>query len=597
MAQTIGFGDLDDQENQNQQNGQQNQQGGQPTAAPTTTPGAGQQGSVSGAGGNGAGGPAGTQQGKAPGAGNPATGAALGQMARPATYNQQNQGTGFQNLQNYVQANNPSQLQNTVASGLENQNQTVLNNLGQSEQQFAQGTAQNQANTNANQQVVQQILANPTAFTNLNGMPSNVAAAATAGGTPTQANVQNGNLFSQLMGGQYQGPAGLANAADLQGQAQNAQQSAAGLGTPGGRQAVLQQLLGSPSYNTGEQQFDSALLGQGNNANLTQAATQARALNPLVNQGVTGAAAQGTEQANAAKQFGQQTQGQFGQAVTNLNNTIQQNVASAQNSQNAAYQQLVTDAQSGNLTQAEATELGVTGGQQVTTDDLAKLGTFIAQNPNAATAQNTATAQQYAKLDALGQLAGSNAPSAASGILSNYAGQEGQAGSFNNNQSANVNQSALNTLVNNDTSAYNSAENAAQGRIGNANEMNRWANNGGGLTAGDYAQAQAYGINPQAIQAAQQAGGPGAAQEALGQMLWQAMLAKTYPQGSGNSQFLNSDWTRGQVQLADQNLATVNNQLQQTYGGEQAFNITPQGDATQNALQAMAQGTVINRNT
>lgn len=593
MAQTIGFGDLNDQQNQNQQNQQQNQG----SSGPNTTPGAGQAGSVSGAG---AGGSQGAQGGQ-PGAGNPATGAALGQMARPATYNQQNQGTGFQNLQNYVQANNPSQLQNTVASGLENQNQAVLGNLGQAQQQFATQTQQNQANTNANQQVIQQILSNPSAFTNMSGAPGNVASA--AGAAPGQAQLQQGNQFSQLLGGGYQGPTGLGNAAALQGQAQQAQQSAGGLSTAGGRQAVLQQILGTPQYNTGEQQFDAALLGQGNNANLNQAATQANALTPMVNQAINAAQAQGTEQANAAKQFGAQAQGQLGTTVTNLNNQIQQNVANAQNSQNAAYQQLLTDAASGNLTQEEANQLGVTAGQQVTTDDLTKLNTFIAQDPNKASAQNVASAQQYAKLDALGQLAGGNAAAGTQGILGQYKGQEGQAGSFNNNQAANVNQTALNSLVNTDSAAYNAPINAAQGQLNTDQAYNRWANAaGGGLNASDFSQAQAYGINPQMIQAAQAEGGFGNAQYALGQALWNASLNATYggsPTNNnanigGNSRFLKGDWAAGQMAEAQQALQQAQAQSNATYGGIGSFNIQ---DPTQQALNAMAQGTVINRNT
>lgn len=588
MAQTIGFGDLNDQQNQNQQNNQQNQG----SNGPNTTPGAGQAGSVTNAG-AGAPGPTTGAQGAQPAAGNPATGAALAQMARPATYNQQNQGTGFQNLQNYVKANNPSQLQQTVATGLENQNQAVLNNLGQSQQQFAEGTQQNQANTNANQQTIQQILANPTAFTSPAGgaVPNTTGAAGTAG--PTQAQTQQGNQFSQLMSGQYQGPTALANASQLQGQAQQAQQNTAGLSTAGGRQAVLQQLLGSPTYNSGEQKFDAALLGQGNSQALNTASAQANALNPMVNQAIAGAQAQGTEQTNAAQQFGQQTQGQFGTAVTNLNNQLSQQAASAQSAQNTAYQQLLTDASSGNLTQQEASQLGVTQGEQVTSDDLAQLNKFISQDPTKATAQNVASAQQYATLNALGQLAGSNAPAAAQDILGQFQGQQGQAGSFSNNPAANVNQSALNSLVTGDASTYASQQTAAQNEVNLGKQFADWSN--GQLAPDDIQKAESLGFTAQQLQP----GGFGSA--AAGQALWNNYLTQQYGAGNtgGNSRGLTTDYGNWAYQNAQQQQAKINAQLQNEYGSLGTFNITPSPTAapTQDALQAMAQGTVINRNT
>jgi len=586
MAQTIGFGDLNDQQNQNQQNNQQNQG----SNGPNTTPGAGQAGSVTNAG-AGAAGPATGAQGAQPSAGNPATGAALAQMARPATYNQQNQGTGFQNLQNYVQANNPSQLQQTVATGLENQNQSVLNNLGQSQQQFAEGTQQNQANTNANQQTIQQILSNPTAFTSPAGgaVPNTTGTAGTAG--PTQAQVQQGNTFSQLLGGQYQGPTSLANASQLQGQAQQAQQNAAGLSTAGGRQAVLQQLLGSPTYNSGEQKFDASLLGQGNSQALNTAAAQANALNPMVNQAVAGAQAQGTEQANAAQQFGQQTQGQFGQAVTNLNNQLSQQAANAQSTQNAAYQQLLTDATSGNLTQQEANQLGVTQGEQVTSDDLAQLNKFISQDPTKATAQNVASQQQFATLNALGQLAGSNAPTAAQDILGQYKGQEGQAGSFNNSPGANVNQSALNSLVSGDASDYAAKQAASQGYVNEGQNFKNWSN--GTLTSQDMQNAQSLGFTQQQLQTP-------TGQQQAGQALWNQYINTLGPNLGGNSRSLTADYGNWAYQNALQQQANVNASLQNEYGSLNSFNITPNPNTTnptQGALNAMANGTIINRNT
>jgi hypothetical protein len=598
MANTLGFGDLEDQQNRNNQ---QNQAGN----APTMTPGAGQQGSISGAGSNAG---AGSQQGGPKAAGAAPIGGGAPSVARPATYGQTNQGTGFQNFQNYAAQNNPTQLQQTVASGLNSQNQGVLNNLGQAQQQFQQGQQQNATDTNQNQQLVLQTLANPTGYANLaagNNPATAVQAAGQAGGNaPGQQAQQQGSLFTQLMGGQYNGPTALANAPALQAQAQAAQQSAAGLTTNQGRQAVLQQMLGNPNYTSGEQTLDAALLGQagGGTQALQQAQSGANALQNQIGQATAGANAQGQEQQNIAKQFGQGVQNQFGQTVGNLNSQLQQQAATAQANQTAAYQKLMTDAQGNNLTQQEAQLLGVKPGEEVTNDILQNIQTYINKSQTQATAQNVANQNQYATFDALRQLAGANAPAAAQQALGQYQGQEGQAGSFAAQPVANVNQTSLANQIQTETGAYDKAMSAVQGQESQANEFNRWANNGGGLTAGDYQLAQQYGLDPQLIQAAQQAGGPGQAQESLGQALWNGYLNQVYGGNAnnfnanigGNSRFLNSDWTSGQVQQANQAMANTQKQLNAEYGGESTFNVQ---NSTEDALQAMANGTVINRNT
>ena len=529
MAQTVGFDDLDDQENQNNQ---QNQQG-------SNTPGAGQSGNISGGTGAAAGGNSNTT---GQSSGLPAGASAPGGNAAPATYNKQNQGTGFTNLQSYIGANNPSQLQQTIAQGLENQNQNVMSNLGTAQQQFGQQQQAASANTNANQQAIQAVLSNPAAFTNVTGVPAGTAAAAqqAAGGAagPSQANLAQGSLFSQLLGGQYTGPTALANQQDLQGQAAAAQQTAQGLTSPGGRQAVLQQILGNPNYNTGEQNFDASLLGQGSSPALNTAASQANALQSIIGQAGASAQAQGQEQQNIAQQMGTQTQGQFGQVVGNLNAQLQQQAGAAQGNQNAAYQQLLSDAASGNVTQQEANLLGVTGGEQVTSNDLANIGNYITQDPTQANAQNVASQQNYATLDALRQLAGSNTPAAAGNILAQYQGQEGQAGSFAAQPDANVNTANLDNMINTDASAYNSPIAAAQQALTAAERAPRIVSIGGNTVEG----------NSNAGQIAQ-------AQAAYNQAVAQA-----------NAQ----------------------------YGGINSFNIQ---NPTQGALQAMANGTVINRNT
>jgi hypothetical protein len=575
--QTIGFGDLEDESQQNQNNTQQNQE-------PTQTPGAGQSGSV-GNSSNQAGPANSTAQNSGQSAGTAPQGGGTATSARPATYNQTNQGTGFTNFQSYLNNNNPSQLQNAVAGNLEGQNQSVLNNLGQAQTQFGQQQSQNQANTNANQQAIQSVLSNPDAFTAVSGTPSAVTTAAQqqAGGTaPTAANLATGNQFSNLLGGQYQGPTALAGQQGLVNQAGAAQQQAQGLQTAAGRQAVLQQMIGAPGYNQGEQQMDAALLGQGSNPQLQAAARQAQGLGGIVQQAGAGATAQGQEQQNASQQFGTQTQGQLGSTLTNLNNTLQQNAATQQAGQNAAYQQLLTDASGNTLTSQEAQLLGLTNGEQITQNDLSNIGQYTNQNPLQATAQNVATSGNYATIDALRQLAGGNAGAAASNVLGQYQGQEGNAGQFSAAPQATVNTAGLNNTISTDTGAYNQGVAQAQGAVNQDQSFADWAS--GNLTGGDIAQAEQLGYTANELQP----GGFGDA--SAGQALWNNYLNQTYAGTGGiggNSRDLSSGWAQGQLaqaQAAQQKeLASLNS----TYGGLDTINVA-QPTATTSALQQIA---------
>src|SRR5271165_907944 len=311
MAQTIGFGDLIDPSQQNQ-NQQGQQQGQQQSSAPSQTPSAGQQGSVAQSGGQTGSGTTTTGGGT--------SGAQAGSQYKPQAYSQQTQGTGFVNLQQYLNANNPSQLQGAVASNLNQQNQNTLGTLQGSQQQFQQGLQANQANTMANQGLVQNVLNNPTGYSAATGANPQVgtpAGNAPASGAGNAApNLAQGSQFTQLIGGQYAGPTALTGADQLTAQGVAAGQQAQNLQSAAGRTSILQGLMANPNYTQGQAALDTALLGQGNQSTLNQASNQGRQLQQLISQANAGATARGQEAQSNAQQFGQQVQGQ-------LTNTVQ----------------------------------------------------------------------------------------------------------------------------------------------------------------------------------------------------------------------------------------------------------------------------------
>lgn len=494
----------------------------------------------------------------------------------------QQRGTGYVNVQKLIQANQGNQLGSAVSQGIQNQGQNTQNNLNQQEQQFSQGTQASAANTDANSALIQQGLSNPTSL------------------TPQQQ-----QQFQALMSGQYSGPTALNNAGQLQAQAQNAAQLSQNLNTSGGREQVLQQMIGGPGYTSGQASLDQLLLGQAaNNPQLAQARQSTAALNNQVNNAVNAAQAIGQEQGNESQQFGQNVQNMFGQNVNKINEGLQTQAAQSQANRNASYQQMLQDAATGNLTQAEANLLGLTGGEQVTSDILGDIGAgkYTTENAQQATAQNIANQQQYATIDALRQLAGNNAPQAAQQTLQQYANQDAQAGTWAKGPLGTTDTTDLNNRIQANVGDYNSGKNWVTSEEALGLNFKNWAN--GTLTAQDLATAASIpagqdGFNPQIVQAAQQ--GDPMARAIVGQMLWNHYLDTTYAGTGGiggNSRGLTTDYgnwaysnavTQGNKELA---------KLQGEYGNLQNVNITDptQSTPSQDALSAMAQGTVINPN-
>jgi hypothetical protein len=253
------------------------------------------------------------------------------------------------------------------------------------------------------------------------------------------------------------------------------------LNSAGGRTGLLQQFVGNPQYNQGEQSLDSVLLGQSKAPQLAAAKQQALQLQGQTNNAIAGAQATGQQQTQQSQQFGQALQNQFGQQVAGINSGLQQQAAAAQQGSNAAYQSDLAALKSGNVTQQQADLLGLTQGQQVTQDTLKNIGSFVQQNPQQATAQNVANAQQYAQLQALQQLGGNYAPQQAQQTLQQYAGQSGQAGQFAANPAVIGNSAGFNSAATGQLNQYNSIVNPAQANLAAAqNNYNNYSGSGNG---------------------------------------------------------------------------------------------------------------------
>jgi len=457
------------------------------------------------------------------------------------------QGSGYTNIQNIIKANQGNQLGQDVGQNLQSNVSGAQANLQNAQNQFNQQTQANQSNTQANQQLAQNVLSNPTAY------------ASFGTNSPTQANQQAANQFQTLLSGQYQGPTNLQNSTQLQNQAANAQQQAQALGSTAGQIGLLQQMYGNPNYSTGEQNLDALLLGQSKAPSLQNANQQAAVLNNNVNNAITGAQNQGAQAASQAQQFGTALQNQIGSNVGSLQNTLQGQAQSAQTANNQQYQQALSDLQSGNVSQQEANLLGLTQNENVynlfsnqgSNANSAGASAFLQENPQQATAQNDANAQQYAQMQALNQLAGQYIPSSAQAITSQYTNPS-QAGSYQSQQNILANQGAFNTALNAASTNYNSQLQPAEQTYQAAQAQNNLVNN-----INYYQQQYQATGNPQDWQNYLQAS---------------AQYNATNPIGAGGSQ-VNFDNTQAAYALAANNLNNVQNSLNAAYGNPEMINI------------------------
>lgn len=341
----------------------------------------------------------------------------------------QQKGSGYTNIQKVLQANQGNQLGSAIGNNIQQVGSSAQDNLKNAQNQFQQGTQANQFNTQQNQQLAQDVLADPTKYNTQD---------------QTNPNAQNGSQFQTLLSGQYQGPQGLANSSELQNQAQNVAQMGQALGTSGGRIGLLQQMVGNPQYTAGQSNLDNLLLGQSTDPALQAAKRQALTLQGKVGSAIQGANAQGQQASNQAQQFGQALQGQFGNTVNQENSSLQNQAIQAQQGRDADYKQALANLQSGQVTQDQAKLLGLSQGENLYGVDATK---FLQENPLQANVSNVASAQDYAKMQALQKLGGQFAPQNTQQAFQNFQNPS-QAGQFQASQALTGDQSGLQNAVN-----------------------------------------------------------------------------------------------------------------------------------------------------
>jgi len=158
----------------------------------------------------------------------------------------QQKGTGFTNLQKYLQANKDNRLGQTISQGIGQAAQQARSGLQQAQSQFA------------SQLESPDILGSEASKT----ARTNILTGLSQSATPSVSQ-QDIDQFTKFREGSYTGPQGLSNIDTLINRAGQAEQLGRAVGREEGRGQLLQQFVGGPQYTSGQRTFDTSLLGGG----------------------------------------------------------------------------------------------------------------------------------------------------------------------------------------------------------------------------------------------------------------------------------------------------------------------------------------------
>lgn len=373
------------------------------------------------------------------------------------------QSGAYPNLQQYMSAN--QNWTNQQGQGLGGE---IASNLGQQGQQIQQGTQ--------NAQQAFQNTGNTWAENTQNA--ANAFNQGIAGGNAynfTQNNPQAQQQAGQALNANYQGPQNLFGVNNnLQQQAQNYTNTAGQLGTESGRFNLLQQMFGGNNYNQGQQSLDQALLQT--NPQQQQQLKGAQQQATQTQQNLQNANAGAQQQAQAWQNLGQNTSQQAAQNLNAAVNTENQNIQNQYQIAQQGQAANIAALQNGNISQALATQLGITA--PIASTYGVNATQYLTQP--ALTMGNTAQQADYNQMAALQQLAGA-APTALTagnsaalqqdqlaGTPGTSAGQE----TFNNpayQAAIKQNQAAYNQAITPLVQALNQDKLAAYGLNGAAN--------------------------------------------------------------------------------------------------------------------------------
>lgn len=359
----------------------------------------------------------------------------------PSNNSNKKAGSGFTNLNRYLQANQANRLGQTVSAGVQRVGGDARSALTQANQDFQAKASEEQS------RLAQQ-------GTKVNNVLGNVV----------NASDDDVKTFENIRNAESRGPMGVADANSLRAKAGEAESLGRAGGTDAGRFGLLQRFVGrgNSNYNAGNQRLDQMLLGQTGQQQLRGARASTVGLSNQAEQGIAGAAARGDELKGQARQLADSTIGKLGEQTTAYDAAMQQKLADKKANINA----IIGGVETGGNNAVELDDnllkylKEASGGvlDEGTTLYNADLSPYLNMNELYATKQGAQSAEDFAKLKKLGALTGNSLAGKDQGaILQDYLGRADMAGSFDaNNPFAVTSATDLSKAINKAKSQYES---------------------------------------------------------------------------------------------------------------------------------------------
>lgn len=291
-----------------------------------------------------------------------------------------NTGSGYQNLDKYLNTNQSQQFGQKVLGKVEGTVDTAKQNQAQAADQFKNQV--NTANYTPDQEKLNQTLA-----------------------SPEQGNPKD---FQKWMNQSYEGPKSLAEDQNSWNKywsgTNQANTNAKMLGTEPGRFSLLDSYFGRPQYNFGEKSLDNLLVQQSGlgkqTRNLQNQATLLKSQGEEQAKNLQGVAAQRSAQVDQSRN---QVNDAFNQAETGIKDEIAKAVEQA-NLTRSSDQGAIRDAiANGYLSDDQLSRMGLSRGQKAYNLNLSD---YLNIDPSALTGEQVASDTQRSRINALAQLAG-----------------------------------------------------------------------------------------------------------------------------------------------------------------------------------------------
>lgn len=307
-------------------------------------------------------------------------------------------GSGFVNVNKYLQANQPSQFGQQTAQKVTGLGDKAKTEVAGQQQQFGSALAQSKQNLEGSKNLGTTLLGNVEAIG--------------YGNSPSSA--EDLSKFQSFIGGTYQGPEGFEDPSKALARSRVAQSVGNLAGAQGGqgKQQLLQTFYARPSYSQGQQGLDTLFLTQGGAQQALQGAAKGtRGLEASTQQQLGIAAQQGgmQKQADLSERAGErgQIQSQYAANQADIQNSIRNNIAAEQRVNQERTQRL---ASGGRLSAQEAADMGITLNDTANYGGLNLGDAWNTVDAGSVNMGQAANQSQTAKMLGLSKLAGNIVP-------------------------------------------------------------------------------------------------------------------------------------------------------------------------------------------